>query len=77
MYRRSVLEANPSLVTAIKKLLAEATTPVSIDYVAKNLKLNWSTTRGILLQLALEGKISARRTVRGWAFQPLRKEATA
>jgi len=59
---------NPSIESKVLIILNEAENPVSIDYVRYNLKSNWSTTRAILLSLALEGKISSQKTSKSWIF---------
>jgi hypothetical protein len=49
--------------------LVEATSiPVSVDFVAFNLKLNWATTRALLLQLSLQGELRALKTSKSWVF---------
>lgn len=59
---------NPKLQAEALKLLQGAGIPVSIDYVAHNLGLSWSTARAILLQLALEKRITAQKTSKSWIF---------
>ena len=59
---------NPTIEAKVTSILNEAENPVSIDYVRHHLELNWSTTRALLLSLALEGKIQSMKTSKSWIF---------
>lgn len=50
------------------QILKDCNKPVSISYVAYNLKVCWSTARGLLLKMSLDGKIRAVETTRGFFF---------
>lgn len=49
-------------------LLKEYGKPVSIGYVALNLKLCWASAQAILLRLSLSGKIAYMETSKGFLF---------
>lgn len=53
---------------AVLKLLDNAPLPVSIEFVAKKLGISWVTARGLLLSLALKGRIKALKTSKFWVF---------
>lgn len=50
-------------------LLEKENMPLSIGFVAYNLKITWQTARGLLLKMSLTGKISAFETSKGFLFQ--------
>jgi len=50
------------------QLLKNVKEPVSIDFVAFNLRLSWVTTRALLFTLALQGKIKFMKTSKSWVF---------
>jgi len=56
------------LIEQIINLVRQTNIPVSIDFVAKNLGLNWSSARALLMQLSLEGLLKATKTTKGWIF---------
>jgi DNA-binding IclR family transcriptional regulator len=62
------------VVEKILRLVETTQRPVSIDFVARNLKLNWSTARVLLMQLSLEGCLKATKTTKSWVFM-LKKDA--
>jgi len=49
-------------------LLKTVKNPVSIDFVAFNLRLSWVTARALLFTLALEGKLKCMKTSKSWIF---------
>ena len=55
-------------VERILSAVREAGMPVSIDYVATNVGLNWPSTRAVLMQLSLEGRLNAVKTTKSWVF---------
>jgi hypothetical protein len=57
----------------VLQLLEQAQQPVSTDWIAFNLKICWSTARGLLLNMALKGQIKALKTTKSFVFSP--KEA--
>jgi hypothetical protein len=52
----------------IVKLIDQTRQPVSTDFVAHNLEIGWGTARGILLNMALKGKIKALKTTKSFVF---------
>jgi len=52
----------------VKELLEKSGQPVSVDWVAYNLKVGWGTARALLLNMALEGQIASLRTSKGLLF---------
>jgi predicted Rossmann fold nucleotide-binding protein DprA/Smf involved in DNA uptake len=61
---------NHELVNLTVQVIEEtAPEPASVDYVSKRLPLSWGTTRALLMQLALEGKLQAIKTTSGWIFR--------
>jgi hypothetical protein len=51
------------------ELLENSKMPVSIGFVAFNLKMTWQTARGLLLKMSLDGKIKALQTSKGYMFE--------
>jgi hypothetical protein len=49
-------------------LLKKVKEPVSVDFVAFNLRLSWVTARALLFTLALEGKLKCMKTSKSWIF---------
>jgi hypothetical protein len=50
------------------QILKDYGKPASIGYVAHNLKVCWTTARGLLFKMSLAGKIRAIETSRGFFF---------
>lgn len=48
--------------------LKEYGKPVSIGYMAWKLGITWTTARGLLLEMAVKGKINAIDTSKGFFF---------
>jgi predicted DNA-binding transcriptional regulator len=59
--------SNPEVEDQVLKILEDGQA-VSIDYIAWNLGLQWVTARALLMSMALEGKIQARKTTKSWVF---------
>ena len=59
---------NPETEEKIIILIKEANQPVSCDYVAFKLQIGWGTARGVLLNMALKGKITAIKTTKSFIF---------
>jgi len=59
---------NPKIEEQVVKLLENTQQPVSIDYVAFHLNVNWNTARSILLNMALKGRIQAVKTTKSLIF---------
>lgn len=55
-------------VERIITVVEAAGIPVSVDYVATNLNMNWASARAVLLQLSLEGRLKAVKTTKSWIF---------
>jgi hypothetical protein len=65
---------DPETEKTVLDVMKEAEQPVSCDYIAFNLQIGWGTARGVLLNMALKGKITALKTTKSFIF--LLKEAT-
>jgi len=53
----------------ILEIVQQAELPLSVNDVRTKAKIvNWESTKALLLELALEGKIKGLRTSRGWVF---------
>ena len=66
---------NPEVETQVRKILEVHSEPVSIDLVSFHLKVGWGTARGILLNMALKGKIKFLKTSKGYVFWLPKEEA--
>lgn len=58
----------PETKKQVKDLLEKADQPVSVDWVAYQLKIGWGTARAILLNMTLEGQIASLQTSKGLLF---------
>jgi hypothetical protein len=54
--------------TKIVNILKEYGKPVSVGYVAYNAKVCWSTARGFLFKMSLNGRLKAIETSKGFFF---------
>jgi hypothetical protein len=52
-------------------LIAEARIPVTVDFIAHNLKVSWDTARSILLGLAIQERLKATKTMKSWIFEAI------
>jgi hypothetical protein len=59
---------NPEFETRVYKLIEETPMPVSTDFVAHHLGINWTTARSLLLNMTVKGKIKVTETTRGSVF---------
>lgn len=59
---------NPQVEIQVVELLKNTPMAVSIDFVAHNLRIHWTTARGLLLNMALKGKIKAVKTTKSFIF---------
>jgi hypothetical protein len=59
---------NPEIEKNTLQIMKEANQPVSCDYVAFKLHVGWGTARGVLLNMALKGKITALKTTKSFIF---------
>jgi hypothetical protein len=64
------IEKDAETQTKVISVLKEYGKPVSVGYVAWKLDITWSTARGLLLKMALNGKIAAIETSKGYFFSP-------
>ena len=55
-------------ISKILELVSKSIEPVTIDYIAKETELTWSTSRALLLMLSTEGKIHGQKTKNSWIF---------
>jgi hypothetical protein len=51
-------------------LIADAKIPVTVDFIAQNLKVSWDTARSLLLGLAIQERLKATKTMKSWIFEP-------
>ena len=65
---RISLFENPKVINRVIQALDDAGIPASVDYIANVLGMNWASTRAILFQLSLEGKLKAVKTTKSWIF---------
>jgi hypothetical protein len=67
------MQVNKNIETEMEpktlELLDKENMPLSIGFVAFNLKITWQTARALLLKLSLTGKITALETSKGYMFQ--------
>jgi predicted ArsR family transcriptional regulator len=74
MQKKNPLIEDAGLEKRALEIIVNAGMPVSIDYVAYNLKTTWPTARALLFKLASQGKVKAVKTTKSWIFTiPRRK----
>ena len=59
---------DPEFQARVVELLQNATMPVSVDYIAHNLSVSWTTARAILFELSMKDRIKAQKTSKSWIF---------
>ena len=59
---------NPETEESVLRVMKEANQPVSCDYVAFKMQIGWGTARGVLLNMALKGRITALKTTKSFIF---------
>lgn len=59
---------NPEIEANVLQVMEQANQPVSCDYVAFKMQIGWGTARGILLNMALKGQITALKTTKSFIF---------
>jgi len=59
---------NGTLKRAAIQLITKTPEPVSIDFVATNLRINWGTARALLFELVMNGQLGAIKTTKSWIF---------
>jgi len=65
---------NKKVEAQVIELLERTPTAVSIDYVAHHLEMSWSTSRGLLLNMALKGLVEAEKTTKSLIFRLPKKD---
>lgn len=65
---------NEKVEAQVIELLERTPIAVSIDYVAHHLTMSWSTSRGLLLNMALKGLIEAEKTTKSLIFRLPKKD---
>jgi hypothetical protein len=65
---------NEKVEAKIVELLERTPTAVSIDYVRYHLNISWSTTRALLLNMVIKGKVEAEKTTKSLIFRLPRRE---
>jgi hypothetical protein len=63
---KQTIEVKTKAITILQK----AGYPVSIGYMAYQLKVSWGTARNILFVMAWQNQISAIETSKGYVFKP-------
>lgn len=59
----------PSHHQKIVEVLAEAKMPMDVENVRLQTGLkNWESTKSILLELVIQGRIAGQKTTKGWIF---------
>jgi len=56
------------------RLVQESPLPISIGDVARHLQCSWSTARQILMELVIEGKVTAEKTTKSFIFRARSEE---
>ena len=59
---------NRELRERVVQAVRDAGQPVAVDYIAQLLDLSWVTSRAILMELALAGKLIPLKTTKSWVF---------
>ena len=54
----------------IREFLKQQKQPFSVNDVAKEFNISWTTARAILLELALEGEVKVMKTTKSYVFIP-------
>ena len=67
---------NEQVENEVIELLKKTPMPVSIDYVAYHLHISWPTSRGLLLNMALNKKVEAEKTTKSLIFRLPKESAT-
>lgn len=62
----------PQMEKQALNLIGEARIPVTVDYIARKLKISWDTARSLLLGLAIQDQLKATKTMKSWVFEPLK-----
>jgi len=54
----------------VKEFVKQQKQPFSVNDVAKEFNISWTTARAILLELALEGEVEVMKTTKSYVFIP-------
>ena len=54
----------------IRRFIKQQKQPFSVNDVAKEFNISWTTSRAILLELALEGEVKVMKTTKSYVFIP-------
>jgi len=54
----------------IRRFVKQQKQPFSVNNVAKEFNISWTTARAILLELALEGEVEVMKTTKSYVFIP-------
>jgi len=54
----------------IREFVRRQKQPFSVNDVAKEFNISWTTARAILLELALEGEVEVMKTTKSYVFIP-------
>ncbi len=54
----------------IIRFIKQQKEPFSVNDVAKEFNISWTTSRAILLELALEGEVKVMKTTKSYVFIP-------
>ena len=52
----------------VSETIAEASMPVSVEYIAQRLNVGWGTALRYALELLAAGKIKGMKTTKSWVF---------
>lgn len=63
----SLLQKN-DVIESILEIVSKARLPVSVEYVATRAALTWASTRALMFQLAIDGRLQAIKTTKSWIF---------
>lgn len=59
----------------VKEFIKRQKRPFSINDVAREFKISWTTARALLLELALEGEVEVMKTTKSYIFIPKRGDS--
>ena len=54
----------------IREFIRQQKQPFSVNDVAREFDISWTTARAILLELALEGEVEVMKTTKSYVFIP-------
>lgn len=68
MLREDSLVGKEEIEKKVIELIGKTKIPVSVSYVARNLKIPWSSARALLFKLVAEGRLRMMNTTKSWVF---------